>query len=57
MGDAENLNKESLQEFIDNVANRSIKVNLDGTFSIEEIAVAYQYMESNLAKGKVVVVI
>ncbi len=55
MGDAENLSKGSLQEFIDDVAKGSIKVNLDKTFALEEITAAHQYMEGNSAKGKVVV--
>ena len=57
MGDADSLSKESLQEFIDDVANGSIKVNLDKTFSLDEIVAAHTYMESNQAKGKVLVMV
>ena len=57
MGDADSLSNESLQEFIDDVANGGIKVNLDKTFSLDEMVAAHTYMESNQAKGKVVVVV
>ena len=57
MGEAENLSKEHLQEFIDEVANGNISLNIDRNFSIEEVADAHQYMEENKAKGKLVVVI
>ena len=55
MGEAENLQKESLQEFIEAVEVGAIKVNLDKTFKLDQIVDAHQYMQSNQAKGKIVV--
>lgn len=55
MGEADNLNKELLQDFIDSVKNGSIKLQLDKTFKLDQIVEAHQYMESNQAKGKIVV--
>ncbi len=55
MGDAANLQKDLLQEFIDAVAEGKINLNIDKTFRLEEISEAHTYMESNQAKGKIVV--
>ncbi|WP_297691944.1 zinc-binding alcohol dehydrogenase family protein [uncultured Eudoraea sp.] len=55
MGDAANLRKELLQDFIDAVENGEITLNIDKVFSLEEIVEAHTYMESNQAKGKLVV--
>jgi NADPH:quinone reductase-like Zn-dependent oxidoreductase len=55
MGDAGNLQKESLQEFIDVVESGDIRVTIDRTFKLDEIVEAHEYMESNQAKGKIVV--
>ena len=55
MGDAENLHKDLLQEFIDAVAAGKISLNIDKTFRLNQISEAHTYMESNLAKGKIVV--
>ncbi len=55
MGDSENLNKERLQGFIDQVADGAIKLNIDRVFKLEEIVDAHVYMENNKAKGKMVV--
>lgn len=55
MGEAENLQKESLQEFIDAVETGDIRLTIDRTFKLYEIVKAHQYMESNQAKGKIVV--
>jgi len=57
MGEAENLRKESLQEFIDTVEKGAIRVTIDRTFKLDEIVKAHKYMESNQAKGKIVVVL
>lgn len=54
MGEAENLNKELLQEFIDAVTIGSIKLNIDRYFKLEQMAEAHVYMESNLGSGKIV---
>ncbi len=50
-----NLQKESLQEFIDAVAGGAIKVNIDKRFKLDQIVEAHVYMECNQAKGKIVV--
>jgi NADPH2:quinone reductase len=55
MGDAANLNKGLLQDFINAVADGSINLNIDKTFKLDEIAAAHTYMESNQSKGKIVV--
>ena len=55
MGDASNLNQYALQEFITAVENKKITIKIDRVFSIDEIVEAHTYMESNLAKGKLVV--
>ena len=57
MGDAANLHKDLLQEFIDAVAAEKINLNIDKTFKLDQISEAHTYMESNQAKGKIVVVI
>jgi NADPH2:quinone reductase len=55
MGEADNLKKERLQEFIDAVEAGHIKLIVDRKFSLDQIVEAHQYMESNQAKGKLVV--
>lgn len=55
MGDAANLRKELLQDFIDAVENGEINLNIDKVFSLDQIVEAHTYMESNQAKGKLVV--
>ena len=55
MGESENLTKESLQDFINAVGNEEIKLSIDRVFKLDEIVQAHEYMESNQAKGKLVV--
>jgi NADPH2:quinone reductase len=55
MGDAANLKKDLLQDFIDAVADGEISLNIDKIFSLDKIVEAHTYMERNLAKGKIVV--
>jgi NADPH2:quinone reductase len=55
MGEAENLSKESLQTFIHKVEIGAINLTIDKVFNINQIVEAHQYMEDNLAKGKLVV--
>jgi NADPH2:quinone reductase len=55
MGESNNLSKELLQEFIDEVEKGTIKLNIDKVFQLDEVAEAHQYMEDNKAKGKIVV--
>lgn len=57
MGNSENLSKESLQEFIDEVAAGHIHLNIDRVFELDQVPEAHQYMEDNKAKGKLVVVV
>ena len=56
MGDANNLNKERLQEFIDSVAAGDIQLTIDRVLSLEDLPEAHQYMEDGKGKGKMVVV-
>ncbi len=55
MGEASNLNKEILQEFISAIESGSVKLNIDRSFKLDEIVEAHRYMETNQATGKVVV--
>ncbi|PHN02552.1 zinc-binding alcohol dehydrogenase family protein [Flavilitoribacter nigricans] len=55
MGESENLSKESLQDFIDDVEKGNVKLNIDKVFELSEVAAAHQYMEDNRAKGKIIV--
>jgi NADPH:quinone reductase-like Zn-dependent oxidoreductase len=55
MGEAANLRKESLQEFIQVIEKGIIKLNIDKVFNLDQIVEAHEYMESNQAKGKVIV--
>lgn len=55
MGEADNLNIDLLQDFINAVAEGSINLNIDRTFKLDEIVEAHRYMESNQSKGKIVV--
>lgn len=57
MGEAANLNHKRLQEFIDLVEKGIINLNVDRIFQLDEIVKAHTYMEDNLAKGKLVVVL
>ena len=55
MGESKNLSKELLQDFIEDVENGTIHLNIDRVFQLDEVADAHQYMEANKAKGKIVV--
>ena len=57
MGESNNLRKELLQDFINAVARKEININIDRVFNLDEIVLAHQHMESNQAKGKIVVLI
>jgi len=57
MGESQNLSKDLLQEFIDEVERGSIKLNIDSTYQLDQVAEAHQYMEDNKARGKLVVVV
>ncbi len=55
MGESKNLSKDLLQAFINKVEKGNIKLNIDSVFQLDQIVKAHQYMENNLAKGKLVV--
>ena len=55
MGEAANLKKESLQEFIQIIEKGIIKLNIDKVFNLDQIVEAHEYMESNQAKGKIII--
>ncbi len=55
MGEAANLKKGMLQDFIDAIADGKISLNIDKVFRFDQIVEAHTYMESNMAKGKLVV--
>ncbi len=57
MGEAKNLDHRRLQEFIDLVEKGIINLNIDRVFQLDEIVKAHSYMEQNLAKGKLVVML
>lgn len=57
MGEANNLNNHRLQEFINLIEKGSINLNIDRVFELNEIVEAHSYMEQNLAKGKLVVLL
>ena len=55
-GEANNLDKDGLQDFIDAVGQGSLSLNIDKIFNINQIAEAHSYMESNQGRGKIVVI-
>ena len=56
MGEAANLDKNLLQDFINAVEKGIIDLNIDRTYELDEIVAAHEYMESNQAKGKIIVI-
>ncbi|BCL39962.1 zinc-binding alcohol dehydrogenase family protein [Nostoc sp. MS1] len=56
-GGCEDLSGEYLQRFIDGVEAGQNRVNIDRVFKFDEIVQAHQYMESNQATGKLVVLV
>lgn len=55
MGESKNLSKELLQDFIDQVEKGNIRLNIDRIIKLDEVPAAHQFMEDNMAKGKLVV--
>jgi NADPH:quinone reductase-like Zn-dependent oxidoreductase len=55
MGEADDLDESRLQEFIDAVEKGDITIVIDKSFTLDEIADAHAYMESNQSQGKLVV--
>jgi NADPH2:quinone reductase len=56
-GDATDLPAEVLQSFLDDVAAGRLKVPLDRTYTLDEIALAHADMEAGNATGKLVVLV
>lgn len=50
------MDKENFQAFINDVEAGKIKLSISRIFTLDEIVEAHQYMESNTATGKIVVV-
>jgi NADPH:quinone reductase-like Zn-dependent oxidoreductase len=50
-----NVQAAVFQEIVDAVQDGRLRVNLNRTFEMTEIAEAHRYMEANRAAGKVVV--
>ncbi|WP_245576537.1 zinc-binding alcohol dehydrogenase family protein [Flexithrix dorotheae] len=55
MGESKHLSKSLLQEFIEEVENENIKLNIDTVFTLDKLVEAHDYMENNKASGKIVV--
>lgn len=55
MGEAGSLNKEALQDFIQAVEDGEIKLNIDSVYGLDQIVEAHEYMESNAARGKIII--
>lgn len=53
--DPANISSQILQDFIDTVKAGQIELNVDKVFQMDEIVQAHEYMESNQASGKIVV--
>tara|TARA_Y100000588_G_scaffold334575_1_gene374142 strand:+ start:506 stop:1387 length:882 start_codon:yes stop_codon:yes gene_type:complete len=54
-GGAEDLDIEALQQFLGELERGEAEVNIDRVFAFDELVEAHEYMESNRAKGKLVV--
>jgi len=54
-GEAADLPRHVLQEFLDDIAAGRLSLTIDRVFELEEIAVAHAMMENNAAVGKMVV--
>lgn len=55
-GDAADLPREVLQDFLDAAVRDTRLIPLDTTFAMDDIAAAHEHMEHNRATGKIVVV-
>ncbi|MEQ9065046.1 MAG: zinc-binding alcohol dehydrogenase family protein [Vicingaceae bacterium] len=56
MGDAENLSKDLLQDFIDKVEAGTIVLNIDSVYTLDQMVEIHEAMENSRASGKMVVV-
>ncbi len=55
MGESGNLDEEKLQDFLTAIENKKIEIKIDRVFKLNQVAEAHFLMESNQAKGKLVV--
>lgn len=55
-GGPEDMDREALASYLDDVASGAAEVKIDRVFHLDELVSAHRYMESNKATGKVVVV-
>jgi NADPH2:quinone reductase len=51
------IKQSPLDQYVQKVANGEFRANVDQVFNIEQVVAAHEYMESNEAKGKVVVLV
>ena len=54
-GGAENMDQQAFQRFLRDLEEGKAAVNIDRVFGFREVVEAHEYMESNQAKGKLVV--
>lgn len=55
--DSKNLSPEILQDFLNQIEANNILISIDRTFSLQDLVEVHHYIESNQAKGKLVVVV
>ncbi len=54
-GEASDITEAMLQDFVDAVADGRQQIVIDRVFELEQLSEAHEYMEANLATGKIVV--
>ena len=55
--DSTNVNKDTVNEMFDFLEKHSIRPKISKVFTLDEIAKAHEFLEGNMANGKVVVVV
>ena len=55
--DSTNVNKDTVNEMFDFLERHSIRPKISKVFTLDEIAKAHEFLEGNMANGKVVVVV
>ena len=55
--DPSRMSQKDFQDYIDNVENKKIELITDKVFKLGEIVEAHKYMESNEARGRIVVLV
>ena len=53
--DSTNVNRATIKEMFDFMEKYNIKPQISKIFTLDEISLAHQYLESNSANGKVIV--